>query len=230
MGPVWDFNLGYGNVDYCIGSGTSGWAIDFADFCPNDWVPHFWWHRMWEDPAFLKEMKTRWFDLRNDTLSNDRVLGLIDSLETLLTVPAQRNFQRWSILNDYIWPNSFIGGTYAAEVDFVKKWTTDRLAWLDGAMQTVTDIKYDPYKYFEPVVYPNPGWETLNFKVYVRSSDVVRIELYNALGSFLGEKKYSGLQNGENHLEWDIETPAGIYFYRIWFNKEKILEGKVVRG
>ena len=28
-GPVWDFNLSFGNADYCNGGETNGWAFKF---------------------------------------------------------------------------------------------------------------------------------------------------------------------------------------------------------
>jgi len=31
IGPIWDFNLAFGNADYCQGSNTSGWAWDFNE-------------------------------------------------------------------------------------------------------------------------------------------------------------------------------------------------------
>ena len=64
-GPVWDFNLAFGNVDYCIGPAVGGWAMDFYDFCPDDfWIIHFWWDRLREDEAFYREAAERWSALR----------------------------------------------------------------------------------------------------------------------------------------------------------------------
>jgi hypothetical protein len=33
MGPIWDYNLGLGNADYCAGGITSGFAYDFNSVC-----------------------------------------------------------------------------------------------------------------------------------------------------------------------------------------------------
>jgi hypothetical protein len=36
MGPIWDFNLGFGNADYCKGGSYEGWAYKFNSECPGD--------------------------------------------------------------------------------------------------------------------------------------------------------------------------------------------------
>jgi len=53
MGPIWDFNLGLGNADYCDGFRTDGWAYEFNDVCPDhgNLVP-FHYQRMLEDSVF----------------------------------------------------------------------------------------------------------------------------------------------------------------------------------
>ncbi len=230
MGPVWDFNLGYGNVDYCIGPGTSGWAIDFADFCPNDWVPHFWWERMWKDDAFRQEMHDRWFALRQTTLTNERLLGVIDSLENLLKSPASRNYQRWPILGQYVWPNSFIGNTYQSEVAFFRNWLVQRLAWLDGAMNTVNVPIYNPAEYFPPKVQPNPFGDKVTFKYHVSNHDQVKIEIFSAQGQRIAMLSDEQHPPGENKMEWGDDAPAGVYFYRVWYDDRKEAFGKIIKN
>ena len=66
LGPVWDYNLGFSNADYCIGPGYEGWALDFNDVCPGDfWVVHFWWQRLFNEPSFVKQMKQEWVALES---------------------------------------------------------------------------------------------------------------------------------------------------------------------
>ncbi|MBK9013270.1 MAG: CotH kinase family protein [Saprospiraceae bacterium] len=66
-------------------------------------------------------------------MSNEHIFHLVDSLETMLQEPAQRNFVRWPTLNEYVWPNPVITGSYQGEVDRMRTWLTNRLAWMDGA-------------------------------------------------------------------------------------------------
>lgn len=132
-GPIWDFNLGYANVDYWdFGLSTSGWL--FADVQPVEWSIIFWWKRLMEDPFFVELVRTRWQYLRQDAFSDAAVSNLIDSLTMLIDEAKDRNYARWPILGTYVWPNhDWQGNDYADEVDFFSSWLFDRLHWMDGA-------------------------------------------------------------------------------------------------
>jgi len=49
-----------------------------------------------------------------------------------LQEPAARNFERWPILGVLIEPNYEAGKTYAEEIQMLKTWLTNRLAWMDA--------------------------------------------------------------------------------------------------
>ena len=81
---------------------------------------------------------------------------------TILDEAQTRNFQKFNILNQFVWPNSYIGGNYLAEVNYLKTWIDDRLEWLDwqiGGFFT-TSIDDETVQSVETgnrlVVYPNP--------------------------------------------------------------------------
>ena len=138
MGPIWDFNIAFGNVNYCDGASPEGWSYKFNDSCPNDfWLVPFWWNRLMQDSNFTEQLKTRWNTLRNEALSTNSILNRlqenIDVLEANNAVA--RNYNRWPILGTYIWPNSFVGESFSDEVLFLKEWIQDRLAWMDQAME-----------------------------------------------------------------------------------------------
>ncbi len=137
MGPIWDFNLAFGNADYCGGGNTNTWAYRFNERCPGDfWSVPFWWYRLLEDPYFVEQLKARWFEYRGNVLANQAVLGRISSYqEEMEEVGAiDRNFKTWSILGEWIWPNNFVGTTYASERIYVEEWIVDRMSWLDEAI------------------------------------------------------------------------------------------------
>ncbi|MBL4587127.1 MAG: CotH kinase family protein, partial [Flavobacteriales bacterium] len=127
-GPAWDFNITLGNANYCEGGEIENWALDFP--CSQAVIP-FWWHRMNQDSVYWNQLQCRWQELRSGLFSNERLNADIDSNVALLGDAATRNFNRWNILNTYVWPNNFVGGTYEAEIDYLKSWLMDRVAWLD---------------------------------------------------------------------------------------------------
>ena len=47
MGPIWDFNLAFGNADYCQGYSATGWGYKFNSICPGD---------VWQIPFLVGEV------------------------------------------------------------------------------------------------------------------------------------------------------------------------------
>jgi len=43
----------------------------------------------------------------------------------------QRNSQAWPRWGQYVWPNYYVADDYADEVDWLKQWLHDRIAWMD---------------------------------------------------------------------------------------------------
>ena len=134
MGPIWDFNLAFGNADYCNGGNYNVWAYRFNERCPNDqWQIPFWWQRLLEDPAFVAKTQNRWKTLRSDAFSEASIFQRIDSYASLFrnTKSGAANFDRWPVLGTYIWPNNYIGASYQDEINYLKNWISNRLLWLD---------------------------------------------------------------------------------------------------
>ncbi|MFD0796749.1 CotH kinase family protein [Maribacter chungangensis] len=138
MGPIWDFNLAFGNADYCSGGTTNVWAYKFNERCPEDfWQVPFWWERLLQDPAYVSKLKARWGQLRGSSLSNGAILSKLDTYTTVLNTSgaAENNFRKWPVLGTYIWPNNFVGNTYAEELDYLTNWIEDRLLWMDAEIE-----------------------------------------------------------------------------------------------
>ncbi len=135
IGPIWDFNLSFGNADYCGGDRYDLWCFKFNERCLGDsWNVPFWWNRILEDEKFIVNLKNRWNDLRGNILSEENLMNIIDIKYSLLnneTDVIKKNFEKWKIFGVYIWPNSFVGNNYYEEIDFLKNWIKNRVSWLD---------------------------------------------------------------------------------------------------
>lgn len=131
-GPAWDFDLGYGNVDYWDpGLDHTGWMYQMVE--PVEWGIMFWWKRLMEDQYFKDMAKMRWEYLRSDRLSDESVHALIDSVTAHIDEAKDRNYDRWPILGQWIWPNyDWQGNDYEDEVDYFEDFLFNRLAWMDG--------------------------------------------------------------------------------------------------
>ena len=141
IGPIWDFNLSFGNADYCGGERYDVWCFKFNERCLGDyWNVPFWWNRLLEDEKFVDKLKGRWNQLRLNILSDYNILTLIEEQYSFLnneTDIINRNFNKWKIFGIYIWPNSFIGNNYYEEIDFLKNWIKERTKWLDESINNL---------------------------------------------------------------------------------------------
>ena len=228
MGPIWDYNITLGNADYCEGGSTTGFAYNFNLVC-GPGIP-FWWDRLLQDPAFKFRIGTRWQQLRTGVMSTAALMQRIDSLTALIQEPAVRNFDRYQILGVYIWPNSYVGGNYAAEISFLKSWLVSRLEFLDVAFGEFLDIPYDPYLYEDPRVYPNPSPGAVVFEYYVKESDMVEVRIIDQSGREIMNLTDDADVNGWNTStwEWPDSVAPGLYYFTISVNARRVQSGRML--
>ncbi len=233
LGPIWDFNLGYGNVNY--GDAERAWATD--GWIYDKWSRIYWWKRMFEDPLVINRLKCRWEELRQGPFHADSVTALIDSLVVSLQEGQVRNFNKWNILGTYVWPNYFIGDTWEEEITFFTNWITARLAWMDANMLgNCNPTGVDGiYNLAEIDVYPNPFDREVRFSINTPKSGRIRVRIYNVLGEEVKVLSHTSDPAGQTEIIWNPAEdpggilPAGIYLYTIELNDHTIGSGKVVK-
>ena len=131
LGPLWDFDRSAGNVDYVNGWKTDGcWVNTSAN--PN------WLARLSKQPAFVDLVLARW-QAKRPALATF-VNSSIDSYAFRLQAAQQRNFERWQILGVpgtgyYTW------NTYEQEVQFLRDFLNERMAWLDRAYSSAESFQ-----------------------------------------------------------------------------------------
>jgi len=121
FGPVWDFDLAIGNVNYDGADRTEGWHIR----------PAPWFTRLFEDPAFAARVKARWLQMKNDG-SIARLYEHIAARQAYLSKVQVRNFERWPILTTWVWPNRVVTGSYVGEVSAMNDWLFFRIQWMNA--------------------------------------------------------------------------------------------------
>ena len=120
MGPLWDFDLAFGNTDYADTQYYQGWWIRFNP----------WYERLFEDPAFTQMVKDRFIYFKNN---EDLIIQKIDMYAEKLKWAQAENDQKWQTIGKYVWPNPVIYDTYQEEVDHLKNWYLARMQWLEEA-------------------------------------------------------------------------------------------------
>ena len=132
-GPMWDFNLSFGNANYCDAYDTTGWQYNFANVCPTfSTEPPEWWPRLLQDTTFANEVQCRWQSLRSTILKTSYINNWIDSTAIYLNESQQRNFVKWPILGVFVNWNYFVGNTYQEELDYLKWWFESRSLYMDA--------------------------------------------------------------------------------------------------
>lgn len=125
-GPPWDYNLTFANSDY------AGDVQETYNWLYNRTVSPYWWRRLMNDPWFENEVFCRWDSLYTNLYSEESVFEIMDSSLLVIDSSITKNFERWPVLGEYVWPNYFVADTHEEEIDFMKDWISDRLEWMDS--------------------------------------------------------------------------------------------------
>ena len=130
-GPVWDFDLAFENDyrtypinekdDYVYRSGGScaGNMRNFVDGIA-----------VYSDAA-REQMLDIWTEVRKGNITVQHLMDFIDRYEANLQETQHLNFLRWPIMGMKVQKNPEIWGSYAAEVQNVRRYLTERLSWMD---------------------------------------------------------------------------------------------------
>lgn len=219
MGPLWDFNLAFGNADYYDGWNTSGWM--YESVAEGDYFqPPYWWERLLEDPLYRGQLKQRWNQLRAGVFSVNTIHNYIDSVADRINNAQQRNFETYPILDQYVWPNAFVGGSYPAEIEYLKSWISSRLTWMDSEIanfETINTLYENSLANNNISLYPNPFTTSTSLKFMLDNASPVTLHVYNYLGQLVFETKLEG-HTGANEIEITASQLAyknGLYLYTL---------------
>jgi hypothetical protein len=184
LGPLWDFNIAYGNAFFYEGYLTSGWIIA-SDLITADYIP-FWMKKIFNDTTFANQLKCRWLDLREGPLHYDNIMERIDSCANYVYEAQERNFARWDLLGQPIWPNYYYGETYEDEIILLKDWISERLVWLDNNMpgdcQTNSVNLQDDNSTTQLTLFPNPAKSNTVWLKIPACSGVAKLSVFDIVG------------------------------------------------
>ncbi len=213
-GPVWDFDWAWKNINECYifkATDGSGWSYKVND-C-NPWVKSpGWMVRLFYDDNFRNKANCRYFDSRENALSNENIFSIIDSLYNVVGNAQTRHFGKYQILGRNVGAPEVDEQpvTYEGEVEKLKNWITTRLQWLDNNMiGTCSETGSNIIANTESIkVYPNPATSKINI---LSESELIKTELFNALGTMVS----TDLHNYKKITQIDIShLPPGVYFLK----------------
>lgn len=216
-GPLWDFNLAYGNIDF------NDQALEIPGWLYLDYRV-WWFERLVQDPFFENRLHCRWQEMREDSWSDDAITATLDSLVNHIGDGQTQNFQRWPILGQYVWPNAFVGPDFESEIDYLEDWIVERAEWMDNQLNAPCVTKPDDLgntsieeraKLAGLDVFPNPFSAAVHVQLpYQNGTLSVRdiagrfihqVPINRTQGNFI-QVDLSFLENGIYLLEWQNGT------------------------
>ena len=219
-GPIWDFNHGFGNCDYGETWETNSWLLEYNPEGGDQMA--FWWELLWQDDNFKFKVSQRYSELRTNILSEDHINNIIDSTVIHLGDAVDRNFSRWPLLGNYIWPNYYIFETYEEEINYLKSWISNRLSWMDSEI-LLLGLENPPVisSFTLDQAYPNPFNPITNIGYELPKESFVNITIYDILGNEI-KNLVDQIENpGSKLIQWNAtnnagqSVSAGVYLYSI---------------
>ncbi|MFK7808422.1 MAG: CotH kinase family protein, partial [Saprospiraceae bacterium] len=120
MGPIWDFDISFGNIDYHGNETTDEFYI-----AEGTWLSRF-----FEDPNFVEKVKDRYAFFYAE---KENIFESIRTNASELRETQVKNYEKWPTLGIYVWPNYVYFDTYEEEVDYLIQWLEERMEWLNTA-------------------------------------------------------------------------------------------------
>lgn len=122
MGPVWDFDISSGNVDFTnITYPLQPWMQQQA----------IWYKQWFSDPGFAADVAAQWNTLKNNGVFADWMASITPQAQTLQQTVVN-NFGRWPMLGIEVWPNAEAAGSFTGELAYMTGWLTMRFGYLDS--------------------------------------------------------------------------------------------------
>lgn len=146
-GPIWDFDIGAGNVNYTFGN---------TEDCPFDTrlyasVANVWYKKLVKNSGFVELLKEK---IINYEEVIDDTVALLDtssnnSLFSLNRSALERNFQRWNIMGSYVWPEPvsvYNLATVKEQFDYLRDWLEGRFVFIKDTYGIETAVTIDAYQ------------------------------------------------------------------------------------
>lgn len=137
FGPVWDFDIAFENDyrTYPINNLTD-WVYATKGSSANGVKSMI--NRIFSDPQVVVQLRSLYATYRNNgKLSEASLLQAVDEYAARINQSQKLNFTKWNILNSKVHMNPQILGSYAAEVNSLKTFITNRFKWIDNKLNYI---------------------------------------------------------------------------------------------
>lgn len=131
MGPIWDFDLAFGNFSRDEGN-YQVWASVGTE---EGYVKPNWMNHLMQDPRFMEKFKARWQEVKDLLLQ--KALSAIDDMAERIGPSQEMNFQVWKIWDiraGYQAKEMVKRNTYDKQLAYLKTFIQTRYDWIDSQL------------------------------------------------------------------------------------------------
>ncbi len=122
MGPLWDLDRAFGDVEFGGNWRATGWLMPSRG----------WGRELFQSRRFRQRYLERWREHRESGLDTAELVQLIGTTEQKLEAAAARNFEKWLVLGRYVKANRApYSESFAEEIQKLTEWLEERAAWMD---------------------------------------------------------------------------------------------------
>lgn len=133
MGPVWDFDIAFGNCDV-DNQDYDDWVTvgDSYDF-NESYVTVNWCNYLMDDSSFRQRLRERWSEVRVALL--EEAMSSIDHYSEKIYASQEENFKVWQIWDERVGLESERNAeynTYELQIQYLKDFINMRADWIDN--------------------------------------------------------------------------------------------------
>ncbi len=202
-GPIWDADLALEN-DATTYPANERMDWTYKVRCSTGHWDQFL-NRVLSERTLFAKLQDMWATLRmKGNFNPDDLAADVDSLRKEVRASARLNFIRWPYLSQWLSLNPAVPGSWEAEVDRVRNFVRDRVAWMDQM------LSYGELQQQDGVYQINTAYDLCEFARLVNNGETsanavlnadVNMENFNSFFAPIGNssKPYAGKFNGNGH-------------------------------
>lgn len=130
MGPVWDFDLAFGNM-YMDNPEYNDWAtVGSTD--RSSYIGLTWFNYLLTDEAFRSKARARWDEIKDTMVQT--AMDTIDKYKPLISESAEMNFEIWNTLgiaNGFQPRIMAENNSFSSQIIYLRKLINGRKRWID---------------------------------------------------------------------------------------------------
>lgn len=231
FGPLWDYDLAYGNTFFQEGYKTDGWQ-----FAINGVLRIV---QIMRDTNFVKSYESRWFSLRKTWLSDDSIMNTIDELTSNIYESRIRNYNVWHTLDKDLFYPVYQTRSYDEDIAQIKDWIVRRTTWIDANIGSIyypmpNGINSREKIFINVYAYPNPFVDNLKVNILSEMNGICKVQLTDVTGKVILARNVQV----SGHIEESVylcssdfsDMKQGIYMLSVTQNTEIIYRCKLMKS